>query len=93
MQVVDEVLSGGLVVGEAADRVRAVVPEVGRRCADLAELGLRESLCHGDLHLGNVARGPAGPVLIDWSDACWGRPFLDVVHLPQVGSGVRAAHG
>ena len=34
-------------------------------------------LCHGDLHHGNVLRGPAGPVAID-PRGVWAEPALDV---------------
>jgi aminoglycoside phosphotransferase (APT) family kinase protein len=35
-------------------------------------------LCHGDLHPSNVILGRAGPVLVDWFDACRGDPVADV---------------
>jgi aminoglycoside phosphotransferase (APT) family kinase protein len=39
---------------------------------------LLASLVHGDLHLGNVAKGPGGPLIFDWTDACVAHPFLDL---------------
>ena len=37
-----------------------------------------DRLLHLDLHPNNVLMAPAGPVLIDWENACWGPPGLDV---------------
>ncbi len=37
-----------------------------------------DSLLHLDLHPNNVLMAPAGPQLIDWENACWGPPGLDV---------------
>jgi tRNA A-37 threonylcarbamoyl transferase component Bud32 len=37
------------------------------------------SLCHGDLHPGNILMGPGGPVVIDWFDACAGHRAADMV--------------
>jgi aminoglycoside phosphotransferase (APT) family kinase protein len=36
------------------------------------------SLCHGDLHPGNVIVSDRGPVVIDWFDACRGSAVADV---------------
>ena len=48
---------------------------------ELAELGLPETLVHGDLHPGNVAHDGDALVLYDWSDAAVAHPFLDAAHL------------
>ncbi len=37
------------------------------------------SLCHGDLHPGNVLMSDGGPLVIDWFDAVIGPPEADVV--------------
>lgn len=37
-----------------------------------------DRLLHLDLHPNNVLMAPAGPQLIDWENACWGPPGLDV---------------
>lgn len=37
-----------------------------------------DSLLHLDLHPNNVLMATAGPQLIDWENACWGPPGLDV---------------
>lgn len=45
-------------------------------------------LCHGDFSVENILLPPAGPVLVDWADACTGNPAGDVarawilVHTP-----------
>ncbi|NNG41294.1 phosphotransferase [Flexivirga sp. ID2601S] len=44
---------------------------------DLPETG-GDQLIHLDLHPNNVLIGPDGPVLIDWENAAWGAPGLDV---------------
>jgi uncharacterized protein (TIGR02172 family) len=36
-----------------------------------------ESVCHGDLHPGNVIMSPDGPRIIDWDNACVGSPLTD----------------
>lgn len=39
------------------------------------------ALLHGDLSADNLIIAPTGPVLIDWSNACRGAPWLDVAAL------------
>ena len=51
--------------------------------AELAALGIPETLVHGDLHPGNVARSGDAVVVYDWSDAVVSHPFLDLVHLTR----------
>jgi aminoglycoside phosphotransferase (APT) family kinase protein len=57
------------------DRLERVpLPEL-----DLPErFGAPEVLVHGDLHPDNVMLTPAGPVVIDWPNACLGAPGADV---------------
>jgi hypothetical protein len=50
---------------------------------ELWSLGLPDTLCHGDLHLGNVAWVEGGPIYFDWTDACLSHPYLDAVHLAR----------
>lgn len=72
----------------------AAGPWVGEQASALAACGLPDTLCHGDLHLGNVAFDDGGgAVLFDWSDAHIGHPFLDVAHLPTVDTGAAADSG
>lgn len=37
------------------------------------------SLCHGDLHPGNILMSGRGPIVIDWFDAAVGSPIADLV--------------
>ena len=60
----------------AADRVHEAIDE-------LAMLGVPDTLVHGDLHPGNVARDVDSLVVYDWSDAAISHPFLDLVHLTR----------
>jgi aminoglycoside phosphotransferase (APT) family kinase protein len=56
------------------------VPEELRPDLDaLPELGLPDTLLHGDFHPWNVVAGPDGLVLADWSDACLSQPLFDLV--------------
>jgi aminoglycoside phosphotransferase (APT) family kinase protein len=48
---------------------------------ELGACGLPIGLVHGDLHPGNAAYEGDTVVLYDWSDACLGHPFLDLVLL------------
>jgi hypothetical protein len=45
----------------------------------LDELGLPDTLVHGDFHPWNVIVGPNGLVLSDWSDASLTHPLFDLV--------------
>lgn len=44
-----------------------------------------DSVVHGDFYFDNVAGSATGPVILDWSDACIGHPFVDVVQLQLYG--------
>jgi hypothetical protein len=63
---------------EEAAALAAAVPRVRACCEELAALAVPASLVHGDLHLANVAEGPRGPLIFDWTDACVAHPFLDL---------------
>jgi Phosphotransferase enzyme family len=58
--------------------LRAAVPRLQARCAELAGHAVPPSIVHGDLHLSNVAGGPGGYLFFDWTDACVAHPFLDL---------------
>jgi aminoglycoside phosphotransferase (APT) family kinase protein len=61
--------------------VRACRDEVHSMVGELAGCSLPIGLVHGDLHPGNAAYAGDSVVLYDWSDACLGHPFLDLVLL------------
>ncbi len=60
-------------------QLQALVPALQARCAQLARYHLPDTLAHGDLHLGNVARNGDGYQIFDWSDACVAHPFVDLL--------------
>jgi len=57
-------------------RVRAILPAIGRACAELGAIGIGASLDHDDLHDHNVLIHGDRPVIIDWGDASLTHPFL-----------------
>src|SRR5215204_2295462 len=72
--------------------VPAALPEVLACCEELAGHAVPPSIVHGDLHLGNVARGPAGYRFFDWTDACVAHPFFDLLTLRR-GTGFAGEEG
>jgi hypothetical protein len=56
----------------------AAVPRIVDACAALIDLGVPDTLVHGDLHPGNIVLTPAGHIVVDWSDAAVGNPFVDL---------------
>ena len=72
--------------------LRAALPRFLARCEELAGYGVPPSIVHGDLHLGNVARGPAGYLFFDWTDACVAHPFFDLATIRR-GTGFEEAEG
>lgn len=65
----------GLTGAEMA-HLRGRAPELRELCAELAGLGVPDSLEHGDLWGSNVLLADGGPVLIDWEDATVAPPFV-----------------
>ncbi|TDU91414.1 phosphotransferase family enzyme [Kribbella voronezhensis] len=55
-----------------ADRLREAITE-------LADIGVPETLLHGDLHPGNLAVRDGQVLAFDWTDAALSHPFLDLV--------------
>src|SRR5215204_2166342 len=72
--------------------VPAALPEVLACCEELAGHAVPPSIVHGDLHLGNVARGPAGYRFFDWTDACVAHPFFDLLTIRR-GTGFAGEEG
>jgi phosphotransferase family enzyme len=54
------------------------VPALAEALAELAALGLPDTIVHGDLHPWNAAVEPHGLRIVDWSDAAIGCSFLDL---------------
>ena len=67
---------GGL-TPEQADRLAAALPGLEASCAELAALGVPDSVQHDDLHSGNVCwtGSVATARIIDWGDTAWGCPL------------------
>jgi hypothetical protein len=67
---------GGLTPADA-ERVAGRLPEVDAWCAELAAVGVPESVQHDDLHSNNVCwTGDADSArVIDWGDTSWGSPL------------------
>jgi len=59
--------------------LRAALPRILEHCNRMAGGPVPLTLVHGDLHLGNVAAGSGRPMLFDWTDACLGHPFFDLI--------------
>ena len=72
--------AGGLSADDL-ERLRDAVPRIEEHVRAFWGCGIPDTLCHGDLHLGNVAHDGDRLCLFDWSDACWSHPFLDGSHL------------
>ena len=71
-------LSRWLSADEIAD-LRSGGQRLARMCTELGALPIPATIVHGDLHLGNVARGEQGHVFFDWTDACVTHPFIDMI--------------
>ena len=56
----------------------AAEPRLVDACAALIDVGLPDTLIHGDLHPENVVIAPRGALVVDWSDAAVGNPFVDL---------------
>jgi hypothetical protein len=74
----DEVTREILKEGEL-EKLVAHVPLYLDMCDEMATLPVPETLLHGDLHLGNVARKGGCYVFFDWTDASVGHPFFDLI--------------
>jgi len=64
----------GLHPGQHASLL-ASVPEVERLCAELAAVGIPETVQHDDLHDGNVFVRDGEYLVFDWGDSCVSHPF------------------
>ena len=70
----------GLTAEENA-RLRVIGPTLAGRCAELAAIGIPDSIEHGDLWPGNVFVDGAASAIIDWEDVAIAHPFLSLAPL------------
>ena len=54
------------------------MPRVAEACAELAALGIPETIEHSDLHDAQVFAAPDGDRFFDWGDASVAHPFLSL---------------
>lgn len=59
--------------------LRAAVPRVAEMCAELAAIGLPETLQHDDFHDANVFVPGGRDVLSDWGESCLAHPFFSLL--------------
>ena len=83
--------------GAESATLRAALPRLVDLCDELTAGPIPLTLLHGDLHMNNVAAGPCRPVLFDWTDACIGHPFFDLITIlhgpiPPAGTSQGAPH-
>jgi len=69
----EQLKEGGL------EQLLARVPLWLEMCDELAALPVPDTLLHGDLHLGNVARRGGRYIFFDWTDASVAHPFFDLI--------------
>ena len=62
--------------GDELERLRDLAPWVERSCAELAALGIPETIQHDDLHDGQIFVRGDRYLFFDWGDACVGHPFF-----------------
>jgi len=70
----------GLSASEVA-RLRALAPDLRRRCERLADYGVPLTIEHGDLWPGNFLVDDATCAIIDWEDVAIGHPFISLAPL------------
>jgi aminoglycoside phosphotransferase (APT) family kinase protein len=63
---------------EELRRLRAAVPRVAAKCAELAGYGIAETIQHDDLHDGAVYVRNGRYAILDWGDACVSHPFFSM---------------
>jgi hypothetical protein len=69
-------LVGNLVAELRPDGVDGLEARVRDACAELASLGIPETIEHSDLHDAQVFVGSGGPRFFDWGDASVAHPFM-----------------
>ncbi|MFF9765539.1 aminoglycoside phosphotransferase family protein [Streptomyces sp. NPDC014636] len=78
--VFDELLAGNTVLGpDERARLDGLRPRLADWCAELASLGIPDTLDHADLHDGQLFRPAAGRfTFFDWGDAAVSHPFCSL---------------
>jgi hypothetical protein len=61
------------------NRLRDYAPRFTELCAALADLGIRESVQHDDLHMGNLYSDGGKLRIVDWGDSSIAHPFFSLV--------------
>jgi hypothetical protein len=61
------------------NRLRDYAPRFNELCAALAELGIRESVQHDDLHMANLYSDSGKFRVVDWGDSSIAHPFFSLV--------------
>lgn len=83
-----DVLATSPELADLTDDERAELPAAASRAEALVRelwaCGIPDTLCHGDLHPGNVAYDGREVRIFDWTDGCVSHPFLDGSHLARV---------
>jgi hypothetical protein len=69
---------GGRMAPEVREAWLAAEPRLVDACTALIDVGLPDTLIHGDLHPSNIVITPRGYLVVDWSDAAVGNPFVDL---------------
>lgn len=65
--------------------LRGLGPRLKSLCDEAARIPLPDTLVHGDMHMGNVARTAQGFLIFDWTDACLSHPFIDLLNVQHEG--------
>jgi hypothetical protein len=61
------------------NRLRDYAPRFAELCGVLAEMGIRESVQHDDLHLSNLFSDSGRFRVVDWGDSSIAHPFFSLV--------------
>lgn len=62
-------------------RLKEIMEIFGTACCEMEDIGIPNTLCHGDIHLGNILIGDDGCVFSDWAQASVGNPLVTFEHL------------
>jgi Phosphotransferase enzyme family len=69
---------GGRLAPDVRQAWTEALPRLLDACAALIDLDVPDTLIHGDLHPGNIVLTANGHVVVDWSNAAVGNPFVDL---------------